>query len=190
MIKKNRTYTLVYSLLIITLIIMNINIVNGIISIEDKLIDSNSANWYRISYTAGEVIGINVSSSYNDSFSVGVIISSSVQPYSTIGTTVVLDGEVLNETQNVSIVYVNSNMFQQMMGLYLLIVSLNDSNPNNLSYIINSTHILVPYSYEVYFQDIYLPILLLVSGIIITIAAVVTVFFIRKWYRGKHPKII
>jgi hypothetical protein len=161
-------------------------IINAQQVINDYLPNANSYNWYKITYSAGDLIKINVSSSENETHLVGVIISNAVQPETNLGNTEVLVGEILNNTHNVSIKYSNSNFIQQFMGLYLLIISLNDSNPIEINYTINSSHQLTDYNFDSYYQEVTLPIILLVAGIILVVGAFLTIIIIKKWRKNKR----
>ncbi|MHA1831729.1 MAG: hypothetical protein ACTSWR_09385 [Candidatus Helarchaeota archaeon] len=163
---------------------------NAIFTLSDNLENANSYYWYKIIYNTGDLLQINVSSSDNRNYIIGAIISTAVQPSSNLGGTLILVADILNATHNVSLKYRNSNYFQHMTGLYLLIVALNNSNPENLSYIINSTHPLLPYSYEQFFQEVHLPLLLLIATIFIVVGAIVSVYFILKYKKSGKPKLI
>ncbi len=163
--------------------------VNAAFIIEDNLPTNDSFKWYKIEFEAGDTIYLNVSSKVKSNFDVGVIISPSVQPDNNIGATIVLVGKRLNSTQNVSIIYKPSNN-QQMIGLYLLIISLNDTNPANFNYTISCSNNIIHYSYDLYYKEVQYPMVLLFASIFVIIGAAVTGFIIFKWYKSKRVKLI
>jgi len=117
------------------------------------------------------------------------MIHSSGIPDNNIGATIVLVGKRLNSTQNVSIIYKPSNN-QQMIGLYLLIISLNDTNPANFNYTISCSNNIIHYSYDLYYKEVQYPMVLLFASIFVIIGAAVTGFIIFKWYKSKRVKLI
>ncbi|MHA1263617.1 MAG: hypothetical protein ACTSRS_00125 [Candidatus Helarchaeota archaeon] len=145
---------------------------------------NNSYNWYRIYYKAGELIQVNASSDDSAAYTVGVIITGKPQPQQHIGSTEVFVGGILNNTQNVTLTYANSDVFQEWFGLYLLIISLNETNPTLINYTIESSHLIVPYSYDQYYNEIYLPVFVSVVVIVVGIAAVVTLWLLKRWRSG------
>jgi len=142
---------------------------------------NNTYNWYKITFGEGEKIQVNVTCIEEANYTVGVIISDKVQPNVDIASTMVLVGAILNATQNVSISYVTWDFFQKTFGIFLLIISLNDSNPLVINYTIDCSHPIMPYSYNQYYNQVFLPIFLTVVAIILGIAAAITMYLIKKW---------
>ena len=148
---------------------------------QEGQIQNDTYNWYKITFGQGEEIQINVTCSEEMHFEIGAIISDKVQPANNIGSTMVLVGEILNSTQNVSLTYQTWDFFQKTFGIFLLIISLNDSNPITMNYSISCSHPIIPYSYERYYNEVFLPIFLVVVAIIIGVAAVISMWVIKKW---------
>ncbi|MBD3227737.1 MAG: hypothetical protein GF329_06075 [Candidatus Lokiarchaeota archaeon] len=188
---KKRNYRVIIIIFINFILLINlIKIVRADFTIDDEISDTDYFQWYKITYNSGEQLSINVSSSEIGDSTLAAIISNVVQPETNLGGTSVLAGDIINKTQNASIKYSNSNNFQLATGLYLLLVLFNESITGNISYRINTSHQLTEYNYERFFQESYMPMLLLVAGIVIAVAATITVILIRKWYKGGKKKII
>jgi len=170
-------------LLLFIIILNSINIINycNTTKIEDYLPDANSYKWYKIIFNVGETININVTSNFNKNFTIGIIISPGVQPSNSIGSTAILTADILNNTKNATVSYTSSNFLHGIFGLYLLIISLNSSNPDNVTYLIASTHNIIPYSYDQYFNEVSFPITLIFIGSFIIIGVVITIYIIKKW---------
>ncbi|MHA1427525.1 MAG: hypothetical protein ACTSQI_16170 [Candidatus Helarchaeota archaeon] len=163
----------------------NTNLVKEDYGVSGQIVN-NTYNWYRISYVKGEDLQVNISSTDNGNFTIIVVISDKVKPQNDIGSTPVLVGGFLNTTQNVSLSYSSSNIFREWFGVYLLVISYNDSNPLLMNYTINCTHAIKIYSYTQYYTEVLLLIYLLVVGPIIAVAGAVTMWIIIKWRRRRR----
>ncbi len=147
---------------------------------------NNTYNWYRITYMKGDLLQVNVSSTDTDNFTVIVVISSRVNGHNDIGSTPVLTGDFLNNTQNVSLSYSSSSIFRQWFGVYLLVISYNDSNPLLMNYTVNCSLPIKIYSYTQYYHEVQLLIYLIVVAPIIAVGGVLTMWIVIKWRRGKR----
>lgn len=151
------------------------------LSTQTGSITNESYNWYKITFNEGEEIRVNVSCVIETNFIIGAVITDQVQPYDKIGYTKVLVGGVINATQNATLSYRTWDFFQKTFGVFLLIISLNDSNPAIMNYTIDCSHALIPYSYYQWYNEVYLVIVLIVAVIVIGIAAVISMYIIVKW---------
>lgn len=150
-------------------------------STQTGSITNETFNWYKITFNEGEEIRVNVSCSIEANFLIGAIITDQVQPDDKIAYTKVLVGGIINATQNATLSYRTSDFFQKTFGVFLLIISLNDSNPAVMNYTIDCSHPLIPYSYTQYYNEVYLVIVLTVMVIIMAIAIPITMYIIKKW---------
>ena len=153
-------------------------------STQNGQVLNESCDWYKITFGSGQQIRVNVTCSIESNFTILVIISDKVFPYASVGATPILVGGILNATQNVSLSYTTSDFFKTLFGVFLLILPfnlVNQSNPPNMNYTIVCSHSITPYSYDQYYNEVTLPIILIVAAIIIGVAAVLTMYIIKKW---------